>query len=82
MSSLDQEIAWYESNREDIESKYLDKWVIVHDEELIGAYDDFQVAAAEAVKRFGRGPFLLREVGAPPLSWPASALYNPVHADR
>ena len=36
------------------------------------------------IRRFGRGPFLIRQLGAPPASLPASVLYRPVpeHADN
>lgn len=82
MGVLDREIAAYENMRDFLEREHPQEWVVIHDEELSGTYDDFQEAAAEATRRFGRGPFLIRQVGAPPATLPASVLYRPVtHAD-
>ncbi len=80
MAELTEEIAAYESMRGDLESKYMGKWVLMHNRQLIGVYDSFEAAAEIAVKEFGRGPYLIRQVGAPPLTLPASVMYHPVHA--
>ena len=63
MADIEVEIAAYERMQDDLERKHMGKWVIVHDEQLIGAYDDFWDASAVASRRFGRGPYLIREVG-------------------
>lgn len=78
MASLKEEITAYEAMRDELETEHLLKWVVFHDKELIGIYEDFQEAAQEAVKRFGRGPYLIRRVGAPPVTLPASLLYRTV----
>ena len=78
MSTLTKEIASYESMRSELETDHLGKWVIVHDEELVGIFDTFEDAASRAVEQFGRGPYLIREIGAPPVTLPASVLYRPV----
>ena len=52
------------------------KWVLFHDLQLIGLYDSFQAVAEDAVQRFGRGPYLIRQVGAAELSLPASLTYR------
>ena len=62
-ATLDENIAAYEKTRSQLESEDFGKWVVFYDEELAGTYVDFQDAAAEAVKRFGRGPYLIRQVG-------------------
>ena len=54
-ATLDENIAAYEKTRSQLESEDFGKWVVFYDEELVGTYADFQDAAAEAVKRFGRG---------------------------
>lgn len=79
MAALSKEIAAYERMRNDLELDHLGQWVVVHDEKLIGTYESFEKAAEEAVQRFGRGPYLIRQIGAPPLVLPAR--YRPVHAD-
>ena len=65
--------------RKELEVNHFGKWVVFHDEAFIGEYDTFDMAAEEAVKRFGRGPYLIRCVGAPPQTLPASVLYHPVY---
>ena len=76
--SLSKEIAAYEGVRDELETDHLGRWVIVYGEALVGLYDTFEEAAAYAVERFGRGPYLIREVGAAPITLPASVLYNVV----
>lgn len=58
-------IAAYDAQRARLETEHLGKWVLFYDRELVGTYDDFQDVANEAVTRFGRGPYLIRAVGAP-----------------
>ncbi len=77
MTKLLEEIAEYEDQRDCLETELLGKWVIFRDRRLQGSYDDFQDAAASAVERFGRGPYLIRQVGAPPIQLPASLRYRP-----
>jgi hypothetical protein len=81
MADLKDEIAAYETMRADLEAKFLGKWALVHDRVLVGTFDAFDDAAREAVHKFGRGPYLIRQIGAPPISLPASVMYRPVHAD-
>ena len=80
MTTLKKEIDAFERMRDDLETECYGKWVVVRDEQLIGTYESFELAADDAVKRFGRGPYLIREVGAGPTVLPASVLYRPVHA--
>ncbi len=79
-TALQVEIATYDAMKDDLEAHHKDKWVVFHDDEFIGAFDTFDTAAAEAVRRFGVGPYLIRQVGAPPLTLPASVMYRPEHA--
>lgn len=79
MSELDEELRTYEAMKANLEEHHMGKWVVVHDGELVDAFDTLDAAATEAVRRFGRGPYLIRQVGAPPVSLPASVLYRPVH---
>ena len=74
MPGLKKEIAAYERMRDDLELEHFGEWVVVHDEKLAGIYDSFEVAADNAVQRFGRGPYLIKRVGEPPMTLPASAL--------
>ena len=80
MAKLSEEIAAYEAMRVELEADYFGKWVLFHDEQLIKSFNTFEAAANEAVALFGRGPFLIRQVGEPPLRLPASVLYRTDHA--
>ncbi len=77
---LDRQIAAYEGMQEKLESEHFAKWVVFHDEQFIGAYQEIDDAAREAHRRFGDDPYLIRQVGAPPITVPVSALIR-VHAD-
>ncbi len=80
MAALTKEIGVYKKMRKDLESKSMGKWVLIYDGNLIGTYDSFESAAENAVSKYGRGPFLIRQVGAPPITLPASVMYNIQHA--
>ena len=73
---LDKDLAAYEQMRNDLEAHKMGKWVLMHNQALVGIYDSFQDAAKEAVSKFGRGPYLIRQVGAPPITLPASVMYR------
>ena len=64
---LKKELETYEQMRASLEAKYTDEWVVVHGDELVGVYRDFKDAAREAGQRFGRGPYLIRQVA--PTNW-------------
>ena len=53
----------YEAMQSELESKHKEQWVVFHSDRFINAYPSFEDAAADAVKRFGRGPYLIRQVG-------------------
>jgi hypothetical protein len=76
---LDADIAAYEKLLPTLQ-KSIGKWVLVHNKELNSVFDSSDQAAAEAVKRFGRGPFLIRQIGAPPNCLPASVMFCPQYA--
>jgi hypothetical protein len=79
MSDLKQEIAAFDAMRAELERDHKGQWALVHDRQFVGAYESFDHAAAEAVAKFGRGPFLIRQVGAPPATLPASVMYHPIY---
>ncbi len=57
----------YDKLRTELESKYTDQWVVIRGTDLVGVYAEFGDAAREAGKRFGRGPYLIRQVA--PTNW-------------
>lgn len=81
MPDVDKELAAYSRLQPGLEADHMGKWVLIHDETLIGLFDSFEAAADDGVGRFGRGPYLIRQVGAPPITLPASVVFFPlVHA--
>jgi hypothetical protein len=75
MAELDAEIAFFDAHQAEWEAQHMGKWVLVHAGTLVGMFDDFDSAASEAVTKFGRGPYLIRQLGAPPVVLPASVMY-------
>ena len=73
---LDKDIATYDQMRGELEARHLGRWVVFYDAAMVGLFDSFELAAEEAVRRFGRGPYLIRQVGAPPITLPASVMYS------
>ena len=76
MDKLKEEIAAYEKMCNDLEIDHFGKWVIVYNKELAETYDSFELAAEDAVKRFGRDLFLIRKIGGSPMTLPSSVLYH------
>jgi hypothetical protein len=76
VAELVQERKLYEKMRRDLEAKARGQWALIRDTEFVGTYATFEAAAADAVRRFGRGPYLIREVGAPDVTLPASVVYS------
>lgn len=77
MSPIQHEIDAFERQKEQLEADHLGQWVLVHDANVIGFYASFEQAADDAVLRFGSGPFLIRQIGAEPITLPASVMYRP-----
>lgn len=80
MATLTEEIAAFDRMRNELETDHLGEWVLIHGGQLINTYKSFEQAADEATIRFGRGPYLIRQIGAPPTTLPASVLYGSTHA--
>jgi hypothetical protein len=76
MADLDRDIEAYCELQASLESKETGRWAVIHDAQLAGIFDSFEEAATDAVERFGRGPYLIRHIGAPPITLPASAMFR------
>jgi hypothetical protein len=74
MADLDVEIAAYRAQLFELETQAYGQWVVFHGAERQGVFRTFEEAAQEAVRKFGRGPYLIRQVGAPPVSLPVCAV--------
>ena len=77
MTEIKDNIAAYDQMKHDLELKHMGKWVLFYDSKLIAFFDSMEDAATEAVRQFGRGPYLIRQVGSPPVILPASVMYHP-----
>lgn len=71
MSILQEEIAAYEAQQDDLEASHRGQWVLFHGSTRVGIYDKFEEVSTDALHRYGRGPYLIREIGAVPASLPA-----------
>jgi hypothetical protein len=80
MANLTEDIAAYEALRNEFELSQMSKWVLFHDRQLVAIHDSFADAANEAVERFGRGPYLIRQIGSESVTLPASLMHRPAHA--
>lgn len=76
MDKLQKDIDAYEKSKQKLESESMGKWVLFHNAEFISVFETFESAAQEAVKKFGAGPYLIRQVGAPSVTLPASVMYR------
>lgn len=74
------DIAAYDEIRSELEASQLGRWVVFFDRDHVGTFDSFDEAAQFAVIKYGRGPYLIRQVGAPSVTMPASVAYGPFHA--
>jgi hypothetical protein len=82
MTELRDEIAAYDAMRADLEASHLGKWALVHDRHLVGIFPSFEDVAKVAVKQFGRGPYLIRQIGVGSITLSAAAMYNPIHGNH
>ena len=79
--SIHEEIAAFESMKDQLIAHHFGKYVIFKNQQLIGCFDTFDAAAREAIKLFGTGPYLIRQViEQPVMSMPASVAYRVLHA--
>lgn len=79
MSVLRDDIAAFDRMKADLEGKHHKEWVVFYGGEFIDAFSDFESAAETAVDRFDAGPFLIRQVGASPISLPGGMVFTPSH---
>ena len=77
MMTLEKEIQLYDEMRAELEEKYFNRWIIIRGTKVSGPFEDSAECVQFAIEHFGRGPYLIRQVGAPPLHLPASAILVP-----
>ena len=69
------EIRTYENEQAAFEQHHYGKFVVIHDTNILGFFDDFDRAAREAHKTLGAHPFLIRRIGASTVIDPGTALH-------
>ena len=73
---IEKEKIAYEAMQEELEANHWGAWVLVYGMKLIGTYESFHDAAEVAVERFGRGPYLIKQVGEGPITLPPVLLFK------
>lgn len=76
VATLEENIKAYEEQQKDLEEHYKGKYVIFYNRERIGSFDSFDAAAREAIRLFGDGPYLIREVGQEKIRLSSSVLLS------
>lgn len=79
MAVLRDDIAAFDAMKAELEADHWREWVVFHQGVFVGAFPDFETAASEAVERFDAGPYLIRQVGAPPVQLPGGMVFTPAH---
>lgn len=80
MPVLKADIAAFERMRAQLEARHDGDWALFFGGDFVGVYPDFQAAAEDALQRFDTGPYLIRQVGAPPVQLPGGMVFTPAHA--
>jgi hypothetical protein len=60
--ALEKELARFESLKSDLLKNHGGKFVVIHGDDFIGAFDTAENAYSEGVKRFGQETFLVKKV--------------------
>lgn len=75
VATLKENIEAYESQREEMEEHYKGKYVVFYNRKKVDSFDSFDAAAREAVRLFGRGPYLIRKVGQEKVRLSSSVMF-------
>jgi hypothetical protein len=59
----EEDVHAYDERRSELERQYWGKFVVFHNAQLVGAFDDFDSADKAALRDFGDSPILIRKVG-------------------
>ena len=81
VATLSENIAAYERAQIALESDHRGEYAVFYGGEMQGTFREFHEAMAFASERWGRGPYLIRQVGRPPVVMPASVQFRRVYAD-
>jgi len=58
---LENEFQYFLNHKKELSEKYLDKYIVIKGEEVVGAYDNEKEAYAETIKKHELGTFLIQK---------------------
>lgn len=70
----------YDNMRESLEREHRLEWIVIYKSEVVGFYENFQLAAFAAADKHGRGPYLIKQIGAPEMPLTLSLFNKPMYA--
>lgn len=62
MNNLLGEYKFYLKNKPDLLKKYLNKFIIIKDNKVIGDYNSYNLAFNRAIKKYDYGTFLIQQI--------------------
>jgi hypothetical protein len=65
LAHIAEEIATYRAHLQEMAREHTDEFVLIKGKEIIGFFPDYTSAIQEGYRRFGRAPFLVKEVTFP-----------------
>ena len=75
--ALEKNLKAFHRKKDEMERHYMGKWVLFYEGEFINSFDTLDNVASEAIRRYGRGPYLIKEVGDPDeMKLPASVMFG------
>ena len=81
MKVLEREIRAYAKLRDKLEAESFGQWAVVYGDDLAGIYESLEAAADVAVGRFGRGPYLIRQIGKDSVTLNIPTVWRVFNAD-
>ena len=74
--ALEQETAYFESEKSDLLEHHRGQYVLIHDHDMLGAFPRFEDAFAAGIREIGNKPFLVKQVNDQPeqVQFPALCL--------
>ena len=71
--TLEKELKYFESMKDELLKHHKDKYALIKDETLVGTFTKMEEAYEEGVKKFGKEPFLIKRIieNEPPESLPS-----------
>lgn len=64
VAALSDDLAWFEANRGYISAQYPNKYVVIKDKQVVGAYPDYGSAFTAGTAMFGTQPFAVKQATA------------------